>query len=71
MSFNVNLAQRNSVPLSRMRERDGERETGMSRIIRGGNIAMPVRRNNKAKPLFGWAARFSGNAAYSNCAHDR
>jgi hypothetical protein len=43
MSTNMKLAQRDLVPLSRRRERDGERETGtMGFIIRNGIVAMPV-----------------------------
>ena len=41
--FNVKLAKRVLAPLARLRERDGERETGMaSFIIRGGTFVMPV-----------------------------
>jgi hypothetical protein len=40
----VKLAQRVLAPLSRWREKAGERETGMAGfIIKGGIFAMPVR----------------------------
>jgi len=40
------LAQRDHVTLSRLRERAGQRETGMANfIIGGGIIAMPARMN--------------------------
>jgi len=40
----MKLAQRVLVPLARLRERAGERETGMAGFIIGGGIfAMPVR----------------------------
>jgi len=42
-AVNVKLAQRFVCPLARLRERVGERETGMaSFIIRGGIFALPV-----------------------------
>ena len=59
MPFNENLAQRNSISLPHTGERWRE-GNGYVEIIRGGNIAMPVRRNNKASHLLAGLHGFVG-----------